>query len=213
MKTTDSPAGGLFKTRQKTESTSGSERTAKYVRCGNPKCSGRTKSGKRPVSVVSYPERVPTDDETATELAKRGWKIGNDWTKHRCPACVAHATGKKPENVPAPPKQFLDIGAPLRKRILAALLDSYDIGKQQYVGGCSDQTVAKEIGVPWGYVKLARDHNDLPDDHNELKQVRHDIETAKQTLHAWKKKVEEAHALLFEEFDRLEKAIQRIIVT
>lgn len=91
---------------------------------------------------------------------ERGWDMDRKG-KHKCPGCkekekmqadVRTNTGASEQ----PPRQM---DAQDRRRVFRAVDEAYDDVNHRYVPGYTDETVAKNLGVPRKWVEIIREEN------------------------------------------------------
>lgn len=129
----------------------------------------------------------------AKKFAQDGWRVGT--TTADCPDCQAgrkaHRTDPEKEirAMTAKQKEALDqVREPTRAenlKILEALIGCFQVtdaenGAGRYLDGCTDQSVGKELDLPWRMVAMVRERHFgavLPPD--EVTALQNEIDTLK----------------------------------
>lgn len=126
---------------------------------------------------------------------EKGWRVDKK-ARHRCPTCL------KEKDMSAAPRVMQ---LPDRQKINRRLMEVYDDKRQRYCDDFTDQSIGKELGLPWAWVETVRSENYGPAGSNvEMERVA----SAIGSLHADAKRfTDEAMALAARGEDLAQKAV------
>lgn len=159
-------------------------------------------------------KKLPVD-VIAKKFRDKGWSVGSRRNKDICPECqktTPSEARKEPETMskPNPPLTVVAAEPPReatrdqKRAILHKLDENYDEKARSYVGACTDQTIASELGVPRAWVSDLREEFYGPSGENdEVRALRKEMQTERERI----KKLEAAAMGLV---DNLAEAAKRL---
>ena len=105
---------------------------------------------------------APKEGQVLSKLKANGWTFISK--KLRCPKCEAARKAKRSEKPKMTKKKELmqapsEMDIKSRREINRAIMAVWDEDNERYQGAYTDRTVADEIGVRPGWVKIVREEN------------------------------------------------------
>lgn len=188
----------------------GNTRSVTVITCGEPGCEY--------TSEVSNAHKAALPNEVvARKFVQRGWFVGRSPSKDRCPKHnlprprpdkEAPMSNKQPAVSAAPAPIAEPPREPTRadkRRIIEALDEHYDAGKERYLRAFTDEALAEKLKCPRAWVTSLRDELYGPE-RNEAAQAR-DAELVK--LEAEAKSLEDRALQLATDAETLRAKIVR----
>ena len=121
-------------------------------------------------------------DHVRRILHNKGWLVGQKAAKHQCPDCRNAPKTKSNGTVAAVAEEPRAPSRDEKRQIMKAIQDHYDENAETYIGGCTDQSLAKELGVPRAWVSIIRDeffgpaqNEEIAEFAAEIAQLRHEV--------------------------------------
>lgn len=138
----------------------------------------------------------------AKKFSGLGWHIGPNANRDHCPACI-----RKPE----PKVTYMKAEPPRvptredRRKIIDALEEHYDAGRERYKASWTDKALANKLGLPAAWVAEERDRAYGPETNEQA--ANRTAETQ-----AIREEMERVQTELLAQFDSLEARLKKLEV-